>query len=154
LDDADDPSDTASSGGNMRIRALISAIGAIAAAACSGGESGGPTGPDQVPEGDVQVRNNFFDPAELTVAPGTTVVWAWNSGGVTHDIVFDDGADSGEQSSGTYERTFPTAGQFPYHCSIHGQSMSGVVNVDAAAAPDGGGGGDKPDGPGGGNPYG
>lgn len=135
----------------MRFPALIWAIGMIGAAACSGGDNGGSTGPDETPEGDVQVRNDFFDPAELTVTPGTTVVWAWNSGGAEHDVTFDDGAKSARQGSGTYERAFPSEGTFPYHCTVHGTGMSGVVNVAAASGPDEGG--DEPDGPPGGNPY-
>ena len=124
----------------MRVRSLILAAGAFAAVACS--DSGGQGPGDQPPEGDILVRNNFFDPSVLEVAPGATVVWAWASNGVVHDILFDDGPTSGQQGSGTFERTFAAVGDFPYHCTIHGVSMSGVVNVVAGSSPgDGGGGG-------------
>lgn len=120
----------------MRARSYILLAGAVALAGCSDNGNGdqGPNNPP--PAGDVMVRNNFFDPAQLQVAPGTAVTWAWASNGVVHDITFDDGQASPQQGDGTFERTFQTAGEFPYHCSIHGLSMSGVVSV---AAPGGGG---------------
>jgi plastocyanin len=121
---------------------LILAAGAIAGVACSDSENGGQGPGDETPEGDILVRNNFFEPSELEVAPGATVVWAWASNGVVHNIEFDDGPTSGNQGSGTYERTFAAAGDYPYLCTIHGESMSGVISVVAAPAPgDGGGGG-------------
>ena len=126
----------------MRIRGLILAAGAIAAVACSDSGNGGQGPGDEPPEGDILVRNNFFDPTDLEVAPQTTVVWAWASNGVVHNIVFADGPTSGDQGSGTYARTFTALGSFPYQCSIHGIGMSGVIDVVAAPSPgDGGGGG-------------
>jgi plastocyanin len=131
----------------MRIRALLLAAGAFAAVACSDSGNGGQEPGDESPEGDILVRNNLFDPSQLEVAPGATVVWTWASNGTVHNIRFDDGEESGNKGSGTYERTFAAVGDFPYHCTIHGVSMSGVVNV--VTAPSGGGGG----GGGNGNPY-
>ena len=120
----------------------------LVAAACSGDNGDGGQGPDE-PEGDVLVRNNVFQPAELEVAPGATVVWAWASAGVDHNVTFDDGQASETQSSGTYERAFAAAGSFPYHCSIHGSPTSGMRGVVTLAAAGDGGGGDRPgDGPG------
>ena len=120
----------------MRVRSWVLLAGAVALAGCSD-DGNGDQGPDTPPPtGDVRVRNNFFDPAELQVSPGTAVTWAWASNGVVHDVTFDDGQASPQQGDGTFERTFPAAGEFPYHCSIHGLAMSGVVSV---AAPAGGG---------------
>jgi plastocyanin len=42
--------------------------------------------------------------------------------------MFDDGQKSPDQSTGTYTRTFNTAGAYPYHCTIH-PGMSGSVTV-------------------------
>jgi plastocyanin len=129
----------------MRVRSLILAAGAIAAVACSDSGNGGQDPGDETPDGDILVRNDLFDPAEFEVAPGATVVWAWSSGGLEHNVTFDDGPASGTQGSGTYERTFAAEGSFPYHCTIHGASMSGVVSVVTPASPgDGGGGGGGP----------
>ena len=35
---------------------------------------------------------------------------------------------------GVYAHLFATAGMFPYHCKIHGLSMSGTITVSAAGA--------------------
>jgi plastocyanin len=142
----------------MSFRTMILLAALVAAAACSGDNGDGGQGPDETPEGDVLVRNNSFDPSALEVAPGTTVVWAWSPGGVTHNVTFDDGEASDDLSSGTYERTFAGAGSFPYHCTFHGTpttGMRGVVTVTEAPEPgnggDGSGDGDG-DGNGGGYP--
>jgi plastocyanin len=42
--------------------------------------------------------------------------------------MFDDGQKSADQSTGTYTRTFTTAGAYPYHCTIH-PGMAGSVTV-------------------------
>jgi plastocyanin len=131
----------------MRFPRLLLAAGAMAAVACSDGGNGGQEPADETPDGDILVRNDFFDPLELEVAPGATVVWAWASNGALHDIRFDDGPTSGQKGSGTFERTFATVGDFPYHCTIHGVSMSGVINVVTGGG-GGGGGDDDPPGPG------
>jgi len=130
---------------------------AIALAACGGSaDSGGytsgpstkPTTPSPTPNPGVPVTTNSvtvspssFDPADISVPVSTTVTWEWNScsgdgyGGystcVSHAITFDDGSGivSATQSTGTFSRTFATAGTYKYHCLIHGQSMSGVVTV-------------------------
>jgi plastocyanin len=131
----------------MRLAARLTILLLAAAAGC-GGSSTAPSGggnnnngnnpPPPPPNNSVTVSNNYFSPATTTVSPGTTVTWTWDScagdgyGGqtcVAHTILFDDGATSGQQSSGTWSRTFTTAGTFSYHCSIHGQAMSGTIKV-------------------------
>ena len=131
---------------------------AVALAACggsadSGGYTSGPsttpttpttpgnTNPGSVQTNSVTVSPSSFDPANISITVGTTVTWEWNScsgdgyGGysscVSHAIVFDDGSGiaSTTQSTGTFSRTFQTAGTFKYHCAIHGQSMSGQITV-------------------------
>ncbi|MBA3318775.1 MAG: biphenyl 2,3-dioxygenase [Gemmatimonadales bacterium] len=132
----------------MRLRALALLTGAILMAACGGDNGGqGPPGNDDPPDGNVEVRNNLFDPSSLEVTSGSPVTWTWNSGGVTHNVTFDDGnSPSGDKSSGTHQRTFAAAGSFPYHCTIHGLGMSGVVTVATAQSP--GTGNPPPQGPG------
>lgn len=85
---------------------------------------GGTSGPNTV-----TVANNSFSPSRITVAKGTTVTWQWSAGAVTHNVTFDDGTKSAGMSSGSYTRTFSTAGSYPYHCTIHGAAMSGTVVV-------------------------
>jgi len=108
-----------------RMRRLTMAVllGLAAAAACSGD---GPTG--NIPADEVRVRDNSFSPATRTVAAGTTVTFRW-TGSAQHNVTFDDGPASANQASGTYQRTFPNAGDYPYECTIHGASMSGTIVV-------------------------
>jgi plastocyanin len=136
----------------MSVRSSILLAALVAAAACSDDNGDGGLNP---PEGDVTVEDNDFDPSSLTVAPGASVVWAWASGASTHNVTFDDGEASGNRSSGTYQRTFATAGTYPYHCTLHGSAtsgMRGVVTVAASQNPGGGGGGGGGGGDGGGYP--
>lgn len=86
--------------------------------------TGGSTSPDITVEG-----SSSFNPAATTVPPGTRVNWTWANNAGTHTVTFDDGVNSGNLSSGTFSRTFNVAGTFPYHCLIHGVSMSGTVTV-------------------------
>ncbi|MCL4836407.1 MAG: hypothetical protein KJ058_00390 [Thermoanaerobaculia bacterium] len=83
---------------------------------------------------------NLFAPANLTIQAGDVV--RWTNTGAIHNVVADDGSfTSGEPSGGAwvFSHTFPSAGSFPYHCSLHGApggvGMAGVVTVQ------GGGGG-------------
>jgi plastocyanin len=79
----------------------------------------------------VTLADSSFLPANLTVAVGSKVTWKWDCtdsygyGCPVHNIVFDDGSNqqSGTQDAGTYERIFPSAGTFNYHCAIHGASV-------------------------------
>jgi plastocyanin len=138
----------------MSVRRSILLAALVAAAACSDDNGDGGSGPP--PEGDILVENNDFDPSSLEVAQGASVVWAWSSGGVTHNVTFDDGEQSGNRSDGTYTRTFAAAGAYPYHCTIHGSATSGMrgsVTVTAPAPSEGGGGGGGGGGNGGGGGY-
>ena len=74
-----------------------------------------------------------YDPAELTVPAGTTVVW-FNKGKEDHTVTADDKSfDSGmKRTGGTYQRAFPKAGRFTYHCAPH-PWMKGTVRVLAKA---------------------
>jgi plastocyanin len=122
---------------------------AVAMLGCSG--DSGPSDPGDTGNNGptVTVANNLFDPASLNLSANGTITWVWSSGGVEHNVTFQDGPTSGNRSSGSYQRTFPTAGSYPYVCTIHGaQGMSGVVTVAAGA---GGGGGDGGGGGGGGD---
>jgi len=86
---------------------------------------------------EVEVSNNVFTPANLTIDVGDTVRWT-NTGGF-HNVVADDGSfTSGSPSSDpwVYEFTFTAPGVNPYYCVVHGgpggTGMSGVITVQAA----------------------
>jgi plastocyanin len=103
------------------------------ATGCGGGNGGGATGLKSAPPGgststSISVVDDAFSPVATTVPVGSAVTWTWN-GRLRHNVTFDDGAASLTQGSGTYVRTFATAGTYPYHCTIHGLGMSGTVTV-------------------------
>jgi plastocyanin len=132
------------------IRMLVFGIATIALLGCGSDE---PTGTNDPPADGavVTVSNNQFNPSTITVPLNATVTWQWNSGGVAHNVTFTDQTTSGNLTSGTYARAFDAAGNHTYLCTLHGPSMSGVVNVTAATGGGGGaGGGGAGDGGGGG----
>jgi plastocyanin len=75
----------------------------------------------------VSIRDNYFDPADIVVAPGTTVEWV-NEGANPHSVVADNGMfDSGLLYPGeSYQVTFDGQGTVTYHCS---PEMTGSVTV-------------------------
>jgi plastocyanin len=72
-----------------------------------------------------------FDPAEITVAPGSTVVWV-NQGKEDHTVTADDQSfDSGYKKKGaSFQQAFPRPGRYAYHCAPH-PWMKGTVIVAA-----------------------
>jgi plastocyanin len=112
----------------MRIPRFM-AVAAIVAALGVGTSCGDSTSPGG---NNVSVEDDFFDPDNLTVATGATVTWSWN-GADTHNVTWTGAgapAPSATQTTGSYSRTFASAGTFDYFCSVHGQAvMSGTVVV-------------------------
>lgn len=110
---------------------LLAAV-LVAAAGCGGNGGSYGSGPNNNSGGStskqITVKNNLFDPSATTVPVGSTVTWTWAQGAVVHNVMFDDGQKSADQSTGTYTRTFTTAGAYPYHCTIH-PGMAGSVTV-------------------------
>ena len=73
--------------------------------------------------------SNQFTPATVTVTRNGSVTWSFAA---QHNVTFDtQGAPAGigTRDSGTASITFPNAGTFAYHCTIHGAGMSGTVVV-------------------------
>lgn len=71
-----------------------------------------------------------FEPASLTVTPGTTVTWV-NSSSIVHAVTLDDPRHtaSGLIDPGhAFSFTFESPGTFRYHCSPH-PGMKGTVTV-------------------------
>ena len=150
----------------MRTQWLMPALCAasvLLASGCGSSSGDGGTGNNPPPPtSDVLVQNDLFNPANFSVAAGSTVTWGWDSNGQTHTVTSDDGStfNSGQKSSGSFEHTFATAGTFPYHCQIHPTIMKGTITVTAAADNGGstggggtGGGGGGSGGGGGGGGY-
>jgi plastocyanin len=80
----------------------------------------------------VSIRDFFFDPANIAVAPGTTVRWV-NQGNAPHTVTANDRSfDSGRLNPGqSFTHTFQGAGTFSYFCEIH-PHMTASVAVNAS----------------------
>ena len=116
----------------------------------TGGGAGGGGGPTKTvavgPGGSLK-----FEPAEITITPGTTVKWVWESD--NHNVVPESqpegsswkgtpGAPSKTYNTGyTYTHTFQTTGTYEYYCQPHrAAGMVGSVVVQQNAGGGGGGG--------------
>lgn len=105
-------------------------------------EPGGTPTPRPAPEATAAVRpdgvtvqilmlDDRFDPSNISVSAGTTVVWA-NQGGVWHSVAaFDGSFESGRVAPGQqYSYRFDTPGSYQYICKNHGmQGMFGRLSV-------------------------
>jgi plastocyanin len=82
---------------------------------------------------DVTIQNYAFQPANLVIAPGTTVRWT-NRDPDRHTVTSATGIfDSGEfDQGGVFEFTFTTPGAFQYFCARHA-NMTGTITVSGAA---------------------
>ena len=91
------------------------------AGGCTEGATGAQT---------VTIKDFAFDPADLTVAAGTTVTWT-NADATGHTATADDGSFDCRPLAGGASRsfTFATPGTFDYHCAIHGPTMAGRITV-------------------------
>lgn len=74
---------------------------------------------------------NRFEPAEVVVAAGSTVVWL-NVGVEPHTVSADDGSFDSPVVNGaeSFSFTFETAGAYPYLCTVPDHiDMIGTVIV-------------------------
>jgi plastocyanin len=90
----------------------------------------------------VNMRDNYFDQANITVPMGTTVTWV-QSGNNPHTTTSYDGLwDSGiiqGGSGGSFSFTFNEPGTYRYFCRPHeAQGMVGTVTVSGGGAQAGG----------------
>lgn len=93
----------------------------------------------------IEVGDNFFNPAQATVNVGDTVVWTLK-GARPHDVTSDDGSILSPRrmmNGQSFSFTATKAGTFAYQCTIHSGMVATLV-VQAAtptAIPKTGGGG-------------
>ena len=85
----------------------------------------------------VMVRDLAFEPAELTVAPGTTVTWV-NEDEQGHTVTHGEGGapatdaefDAPLSAEQTVSYTFEEAGTYPVTCKVHtDMQMTVIVEV-------------------------
>ena len=120
----------------MNLRMLFAA-GLIAAYGC--GSSSTPSAPTTTPtpgngtpvsivSGSSFLTSTAYSPNPVTVAVGGSVTWT-NNDNTAHTSTANNGAwNSTIAPGGQFTMTFPSAGTFPYHCSIH-PGMVGTVTV-------------------------
>ena len=88
------------------------------------------TGAHKHPTRTVSIQNFSFKPANITIKPGTKVIWI-NRDSTAHTATANNGRsfDSGRLGPGQrFSHTFRTAGKKSYHCELH-SSMRGSVTV-------------------------
>ncbi len=77
----------------------------------------------------VNIAKFAYGPKDITVTPGTTVVWT-NQDETPHTVTSDNKtfASKGMDTGDTFQHTFATEGDFNYICTVH-PFMTGVVHV-------------------------
>jgi plastocyanin len=120
------------------------ATAAVALAASPGASAGASAGPAASAAAAVSIVQKTFQPGQVTVHVGDTVVWTVTEGinephtvtsGTPTDATTGTEFDSGltlKANGDTFSHTFATAGSFSYFCSIHPTTMTGSVVVLAA----------------------
>jgi plastocyanin len=71
----------------------------------------------------VTVRDNVFDPDQVSVRVGQHVTWIWE-GQSAHSIRFAGSPTNAapSQVEGLYDRVFDQPGTYAYYCTIHGSA--------------------------------
>ena len=82
----------------------------------------------------VEIRNNAFNPAQLNVAPGTTVTFV-NNDTVPHTATSDTKLFDLEIPPGSsYPVVLEGEGTVPYHCELHPEMKGTIVVGDGSGA--------------------
>jgi len=78
---------------------------------------------------DLNIAKFAFAPKEITIAPGTKIIWT-NRDETPHTITSNDKsfASKGLDTDDKFEHTFASEGDFSYICTVH-PFMTGVVHV-------------------------
>ncbi|HEY2434358.1 MAG TPA: hypothetical protein VGI12_16915 [Vicinamibacterales bacterium] len=83
--------------------------------------------PVSIVSGASVLTTTAFSPSPVTVAVGGSVTWT-NHDNTTHTSTGSTWNSGSIAPGGNYTMSFPTAGTFSYHCSIH-PGMTGSVTV-------------------------
>jgi plastocyanin len=78
---------------------------------------------------EVKIDNFSFQPATITIAPGTMVTWT-NRDDIPHTVVSDDKAFKSKalDTDEKFSFTFTKPGTYGYFCSLH-PKMTGEIHV-------------------------
>jgi plastocyanin len=78
---------------------------------------------------DINIAKFAYGPKEITIAPGTKIVWT-NHDETPHTVTSNDKsfASKGLDTDDKFEHTFASEGDFSYICTVH-PFMTGVVHV-------------------------
>jgi len=78
---------------------------------------------------DIDIAKFAYGPKEITVAPGTKIVWT-NHDETPHTVTSNDKsfASKGMDTDDKFEHVFASEGDFNYICTVH-PFMTGVVHV-------------------------
>jgi len=78
---------------------------------------------------ELDITKFAFAPKEITIAPGTRVVWT-NRDEAPHTVTSDDKSfgSKGLDTDDRFEHVFASEGDFSYICTVH-PFMTGVVHV-------------------------
>jgi len=82
----------------------------------------------------IEIGNFSFEPKELTIPAGTTVLWINKKG--RHSVFADDKSFESPIMAvdDNYSRIFDSPGKIAYYCSIHGSAgghdMAGTITVE------------------------
>jgi plastocyanin len=117
-----------------RIALKLGGVALLALTIGTGGAAGRPSSSQQAVTVEMVTGTYEFRPAELTIAPGTTVTWLNVSGSHTTTSeggVWDSVATLGQGQ--TFSFTFQDPGDYPYYCSPHrDRGMVGKIIVSSA----------------------
>ena len=103
---------------------LLATLSGIAA-----GVQSPSTGTRSIQTPSVEISKFAFTPKEITVTPGTKVIWT-NHDETPHTVTSKDKvlASPGMDTDDKYEHTFDGEGDFAYICTVH-PFMTGIVHV-------------------------
>lgn len=105
-------------------RGAALALGALVAAAS-------PTA--RAATASIGVYDDYFRPADVSVAQGDTVMWTWNGDGHNVKVSGPESFTTAFHDNGaTEQRVFRKPGSYSFICEAHPKSMRGTIAVSAA----------------------
>jgi plastocyanin len=111
---------------NLARTLAVGAIAGLVAAAIA-------ASPARAADTEVKIDNFTFNPQQITVKAGTTVVWL-NHDDIPHTVTSSTQAFKSKalDTDDKFSYTFATPGTFKYFCALH-PHMTGTIVVEASA---------------------